>query len=141
MKLSRKNVFDIATAAIGGAAIFASCSFLNAVLEKKLAFDIHVEAKNLEMNDQPLLVFLGELNREYYTLDPVACNKIVKFCDDLVKIRALNEPKGSGLSTYRLIKIYLQRLIDIKKPNKDQSELFANINNLLKTHVQAIHAQ
>ncbi len=115
MKLSRKNVFDIATAAIGGAAIFASCSLLNTVLEKKLAFDIHVEAKNLEMNDQSLLVFLGELNREYYTLDPVACNKIVKFCDDLVKIRALNEPKALGLSAYKLIKIYLERLINIKK--------------------------
>ncbi len=142
-KIARNEMREIITSMFGGGALFATLALIKVFTQKKICLDLHVNTPNLSKNDHALLVFLGELNREFYSLDPVACDRIALCGEDIIKLR-LNPTRNTKQDAYNIYKIYqlnMQRILDVKKNvSTNTKNILKKIDSQFKSHLEYIMA-
>jgi hypothetical protein len=142
---SRSEVKEIIISACGGAALCATLAYLKLIIQKKTSIDLRVETPNLAKKDHALTVFLSELNRQYYALDPVACNRIALFAEDMVNIRLkqsqcpLEMYKEQGFQIYKLYKQQMRRIMQLKQDNNTKA-IIQKIDTHFQSHLASIMA-
>jgi hypothetical protein len=144
MQFSRRDVWNIVAAVVGGGAVFGSVACVNAIARKKVIIDLHVDTPNLLTNDHSLCVFLTELNRIFYTRHAIECNQIAQCAEEIVILRlnvrklTPNQIKTELLSKYNMYKKSMQVLLD--RHDKEAESVVRNIHTHVDSHMEAVMA-
>jgi hypothetical protein len=128
--------------------LHVAIALMKTLMQKKMGLDLHIDVPNLVKKDNALVVFLSELNKDYYSLDPVACDRIAKYAEDLVTIRLEQETcrlpryKEDALELYSSYQIHMKRILELKKNlSKNTSTNLTKIDLHFKSHLESIMAR
>lgn len=88
MKLTRQDTKNIALTAFGGFITFATLSFGNTLVKRKLVSQLKVEVKHLALHDEMMMILLADVEKYVYDdIDPVGYIRLVDSCDQLIGLK------------------------------------------------------